>query len=115
LCEAQNFDSPVTVFLQLFPSFVFALHLTFFAFAMFPPFSKRQPRPKAKDPYRIFFRVERGVDKQLHVRLQKVSDMQDKKLRDGFAHAQDILLPFLLCKTNRTVIVRVGAGRAKRL
>ena len=44
----------------------------------------------------------------MHVRLQKVLDMQDKKLRDGFA--QDILLPFLLCKTNRTVIVRVGLG-----
>ena len=29
---------PLAVFLHLFPSFVFAAHLTFFAFAMFSPF-----------------------------------------------------------------------------
>jgi len=33
LCEEQNFDLPLAVFLQLFPSLVFAAH-----FAMFPPF-----------------------------------------------------------------------------
>jgi len=37
LCVVQYFDFPDTVFLHFVPFVVFAAHLTFFAFAMFPP------------------------------------------------------------------------------
>jgi len=38
LCVAQYFDFPVAGFLHFFPFVVLALHVAFFAFAMFPPY-----------------------------------------------------------------------------
>ena len=44
LWAAQNLDLSLAFLLHLFPSLVFAAHLTFFAFAIFSPFFRQLGR-----------------------------------------------------------------------